>query len=79
MGGDAVALAERYAATVQWDAEAQAPWFTYTEPDGTAHTVWYENARSIGLKADLAARMGIERVFVWKLGGEQPQIWAPLT
>lgn len=58
MGADAVALAEGYAATVQWDAEAQAPWFTYTEPDGAAHTVWYENARSIGLKADLAAHNG---------------------
>lgn len=78
MGADAASLARQQGVAIQWDAESQAPWFGYTDASGTAHTVWFEDARSIAAKVDVARRLGLTRVFVWRLGGEQPQIWASL-
>lgn len=78
MWSDAMALAERHGAEVQWDAESQAPWFTYTA-DGEDHTVWFEDARSADAKIALAERSGLRGIFVWKLGGEQPDVWSRVS
>lgn len=42
----ALARAEYYGVDVQYDEEAQAPFFTYTSPDGSEHIVWFEDERS---------------------------------
>lgn len=61
-----------------WDEEAAAPWFSYADASGTQHTVWYENARSLQAKIDLARQYEVGGVFIWKAGGEDPAIWALL-
>lgn len=61
-----------------WDEDAAAPWFTYTDASGTERTVWYENARSLQAKIDLARQYEVGSVFIWKAGGEDPAIWAVL-
>jgi spore germination protein YaaH len=72
---DVESIARDHAAVIQWDAESQAPWFTYSNGQGQRHTVWYENARSTKAKLDLARRYSIAGVFIWRLGGEDPAIW----
>ena len=39
----ALARAEYYGVDVEYDEEAQTPFFTYTAPDGSEHIVWFEN------------------------------------
>lgn len=75
---DAEAIAQDHAAVIQWDAESQAPWFAYSDTQGRKHTVWYENARSMKAKLDLARQSSIAGVFIWRLGGEDPAIWDEL-
>src|SRR3712207_864377 len=50
---NAVELAGRVGATPEWDAQSAAWTFSY-EQDGQQHTVWYEDARSLAAKQQLA-------------------------
>ena len=59
-----------------WDVGAQSPHFTYTV-DGVQHDVWYENGRSAAAKFSLARQYGLGGVELWRLGGEDPAVWAP--
>jgi spore germination protein YaaH len=78
MWADAVALADHYDRTVQWDNQAKSPWLAYTTGDGGEHTVWFEDSRSLAAKLRVAVDRGVGGVFLWRLGGEDPQIWALL-
>jgi spore germination protein len=62
----------------QWDDQSASPWLRYTDEGGAEHTVWYEDARSLQAKLDLARRHGVSRVVIWRLGGEDPAIWSTL-
>lgn len=74
---DAVALARRVGAEPRWDGDAAGTTFSYSE-DGRQHTVWYENARSLAVKRDIAADAGLRGVAIWQLGGEDPQLWTTI-
>lgn len=71
---EAAALAERYGATIEWDAAAQSPHFTYW-PGPYAREVWFENAASLAGKLDLAAQYKLGGVALWRLGFEDPKLW----
>jgi spore germination protein YaaH len=71
----AAALAAAHRATIR-RARDQSPWFTYSDPDGRAHTVWWEDARSVAVKLRVAARYRLGGVFFWRLGGEDPAVWS---
>jgi spore germination protein YaaH len=75
---DAEKLVNDYALTPVWDTSSSSPWFTYPDGQGEPHTVWYENARSLQTKIDLARQYQITGVFVWRLGGEDPTLWDAL-
>jgi spore germination protein len=75
---DAKALASDHNIPVKWDPASESPWFSYTDDRGLPHTVWYENARSMQDKLDLARQYHVAGVFIWVLGGEDPAIWEPL-
>ena len=75
---DAEKIAHDYAVTPVWDTSSSSPWFTYSDNRGEVHTVWYENARSLQAKIDLARKYEITGVFVWRLGGEDPALWDAL-
>jgi spore germination protein len=71
---DAVALAEDVGAEPRWDATAGAWTFGYV--DGSEqHTVWFEDARSLAAKQEVAVTAGLRGIAVWQLGGEDPQVW----
>src|SRR5690606_10102289 len=49
----AIALARRMNAAIEYDYTAQAPFFRYIDEQGRTHEVWFEDARSIQAKFDL--------------------------
>ena len=64
-------------ATPRWSDTDKAPWFTYGS-GGKTHTVWYENARSVGPKLAISDRLGLAGVALWRLGGEDPEVWSKI-
>jgi spore germination protein YaaH len=75
---DAEQLALDHAVPPAWDTASSSSWFTYTDAQGLKHTVWYETEPSLQTKIDLARRSQIAGVFVWRLGGEDPNVWDAL-
>jgi spore germination protein len=74
---DAMALASRYSATINWDSASASPWFAYVVKT-TRHTVWFENERSVAAKLAVTTAYDIGGVALWRLGGEDPGNWAAL-
>ncbi|PWW27014.1 spore germination protein YaaH [Cytobacillus oceanisediminis] len=71
----AMALAEQYNKEIIFDEETQTPMFAYTDANGVNHEVWFENRESIKAKAELAHRLGIRGLALWRLGMEDESIW----
>ncbi|MGE5613147.1 MAG: LysM peptidoglycan-binding domain-containing protein [Bacillota bacterium] len=71
----AVELAERYNREIIFDQDTLTPMFSYTDEQGNAHEVWFENSESILAKLKLAWQQGISGVALWRLGMEDPDAW----
>jgi spore germination protein len=71
----AIDIAKTYNVSIQYDTQAQAPFFDYVDEQGRSHKVWFEDARSIQAKFDLIKRLGLRGVSYWKLGLPFPQNW----
>ena len=69
---EAVELAWRYGAEIVFDEIAQAPTFYYTTEEGTDHQVWFEDARSLLAKLELAERCGLRGVNFWTVNRPFP-------
>jgi spore germination protein YaaH len=67
---EAMKRALRRKAQVRWDQDARVPYFTTT-----TRTVYFENARSIEHKLDLATRYGLAGIAAWRLGQELDDVW----
>ena len=74
---EAIELALRYGAEIQFDQTAQSPWFNYTA--GTPHVVWFEDARSMSAKLRLIDEYGLSGAGCWNLMRPYPQGWAVLN
>lgn len=75
----AVALARRYRAEIQYDNQAQSPYFFYTDERDVIHEVWFEDARSIRAKLALIPEYGMSGAGYWNLMREFPQNWLVLS
>lgn len=71
---DALALAQRTGARIEFDTREQSPYFHYQDATGS-HTVWFEDARGLRAKMEIAAKYGIAGVGGWRLGHEDPALW----
>lgn len=71
----AVALAKKYGATVNYDKEAQAPFFRYTDDQGKEHIVWFENDKSMQQKFNLIKQYNLRGVSYWELSETFPNNW----
>lgn len=71
----AVELASQVGANIQYDEEAQSPYFIYFDDQGRQHEVWFEDARSILAKLDLFSEYGFEGVGYWNVMRYFPQNW----
>lgn len=74
----AINLARRYNREVIFDEETQTPMFAYTDAQGNNHEVWFEDARSIYAKIELAWELGIKGIALWRLGMEDDSMWTML-
>ena len=67
---DAIVLAEKKGAKIEYDDKDQAPHFKYDN-----HEVWFENAKSTEAKLNVLAKHNPAGIAIWRLGQEQPEIW----
>ena len=74
----AVRLAWDQRAAIRYDETAQAPWLRYFQ-DGVEHEVWFEDARSIQAKLNLALEYGLHGVSYWNVDRPFPQNWTVLN
>ncbi|MGZ4122067.1 MAG: glycosyl hydrolase family 18 protein [Tumebacillaceae bacterium] len=76
--GMAMNLAKKYNKQVIFDQATKTPMFRYKDEEGNDHEVWFENADSIRAKIQLANRLGVRGLALWRLGMEDPNIWTML-
>ena len=76
---EAVSIAADHYAAIRFDESAQSPWFRYVDDRGQEHEVWFEDARSIRSKLELARTYGLRGVSYWNLMRPFPQNWAVLN
>ena len=75
----AIRIAAQNGAEIQYNWNAQAPFFHYTDAEGKRHEVWFEDARSIQAKFDLMKELRLRGMSYWKLGLPFPQNWLLIT
>lgn len=63
---EAVELARRVGAEIQFDETAQSPFFVYTNR-GIRHEVWFEDVRSWQGKFDMVKEFGLGGVGIWQI------------
>ncbi len=76
---EAVQLAARYGAEIQYDEAAQSPWFRYTDDLGRIHEVWFEDVRSIEQKFNLIIEKNLRGAGYWNLMRPFQQNWSLLN
>lgn len=74
----AIALAVKYHVPIQYDQDAQSPFFRYTDSAGINHEVWFEDARSMDVKLRLIAEYNFRGAGIWNLMRPFSQIWLVL-
>jgi spore germination protein YaaH len=71
----AMDLSRTYGSVVRHEGPGGSPTFGYTDSNGHAHEVWFEDAQSTKGKLEVAQKYGVGGVFFWRLGGEDPATW----
>ena len=64
---NAVRLALAKGSEILYDEQAQSPYFYYSDPEGTAHVVWFDDMRSMNEKYKLVAENNILGCGYWNL------------
>lgn len=72
---EAVEIAMRYRTSIQYDEIAATPFFYYTDEEGRAHVVWFEDARSIQAKLLLNESYPLQGISYWNIMRYFPQNW----
>lgn len=75
---EAILRAIRYGATIQYDMVTQSPFYRYVDTQGSAHEVWFEDARSAQAKFDTVKEYKLRGISYWALGYPFPQNWVLL-
>ena len=75
---DAVALARKHNQAISFDEKAQTPFFEYYNESGKRHEVWFEDARSVKAKLELAAKHNLAGFSYWTVNRYWPQNWLVL-
>ena len=74
----AIELAREHRIAIQYDRQAQSPFFHYTDAGGAVHEVWFEDARSLEAKLRLIAEYGFRGVGFWNVMRPFSQTWLVL-
>ncbi len=76
---EALELAARYGAEIQFDEVSKAPWFRYTDENDRTHEVWFEDVRSIREKFNLINEKNLRGAGYWNLMRPFQQNWSLLN
>jgi len=68
-------LAAQLKKPINWDATAQAPYLAYTDANGVAHQIWFEDSQSVAAKLSLVQQYGINGIALWQIGTIPQEIW----
>lgn len=66
--------AKKHGVDVLYNEHDQVPHYQYTA-SGVRHEVYFENAKSLGVKLDYAKKHQLHGVAIWRLGMEDPGLW----
>jgi spore germination protein len=72
---EAIARAAEFGATIQFDEVAQVPFYTYTDPNGVVHEVYFDDIRSMNAKFRLIPEFGLAGAGVWQIMDFFPGMW----
>ncbi len=75
---EAVRLAAKVGAWIQYDTKSQAPFFYYYDSDTKQHVVWFEDARSVEAKLKLVDKYNLGGVSYWTINTFFSQNWLVL-
>lgn len=75
----AIQLANESGSEIFFDEIAKTPYFNYSDNDGIAHQVWFEDARSVDAKLALAANRRLLGVGIWNATKWFPALWFVLN
>lgn len=76
---EAIDIAIKYNATIEFDPVAMSPYFYYYDEAGVQHVVWFEDARSIEAKLRLINEYNLLGGGYWNLMRRFPANWAVLN
>lgn len=76
---EAIEIASKYNAEILFDEAAMSPYFYYTDEEGRAHAVWFEDARSIDAKMSLIREYNFYGAGVWNVMRTFPQGWLVMS
>lgn len=76
---EAIEIAFRNNAQIQYDETSQAPWFRYTDEGGNEHEVWFEDVRSMQKKFELIIEKNLKGAGYWNLMRPFQQNWSLLN
>ena len=74
----AMELAEEHNAQIQFDPQAQAPYFFYAD-NGTRHVVWFDNRESLHARYDLVNEFDLGGVSFWTINRFSPVSYGMLA
>jgi len=71
-------LISQYTGSTKWDTATQQYRSTYKK-QGVTHTIWLEESRSLGLKAQSSLSDSIGGLAYWYIGSESADIWTSIA
>lgn len=72
---EAVARAAQYGVVIQFDESSQAPFYNYTDAQGVAHVVWFDDARSMNAKFRLIPEYQLRGAGIWQVMNFFPALY----
>jgi spore germination protein len=72
---EAIARAVQHGVTIQFDEQAQSPFYNYTTDQGVQHVVWFDDVRSMNAKLRLINEYRLAGGGVWQIMNFFPGLW----
>ncbi len=72
---EAIRIAAANNVTILFDEAGQVPHFNYTNEEGIAHAVWFDDVRSMNSKLRLIPELGLAGGSVWQIMNFFPGLW----
>lgn len=74
---EAMLLAQEHRSGIQRNPDGLSPYFQHSSGE-KQHTVYFEDARSLGEKVSLLESLGCRRLLFWSLGKQDPALFSEL-